>query len=401
MLGDPRRCPLGCALAAAAAWASPASDARAGERLRLLPSLTVAELYDDNLFSSPETRSQDWITRLSPRLRVSLTSPQTAMLARFGFDAERFTATPELTDPLAGQEAGLDVLLGVRGPVALALGATHARTQTPGALNAFTGLEPGRIPTERLAATGSLWWRLGGRTETSGAYAFTRDAFEGGRDADTEEASLAIERQTSPRQGFRLGYAWRRYASRPDAPVIAYIATLGWERSLTPRTAFRLAAGPRLVLGRAEPQIEASLRWRRRRGEIALALASDIMRVVGFPGVAKADSLGLSLSRDLGRSVHLGVNPAVARTRIGERQAMVYRCATELHARLARRLTLSLSHHFSLQEGSLISGERIPHNVAMLRIVAGPADGGPHRPERPSRPGRAGVAEPGAQEGVR
>ena len=72
--------------------------------------LSIGQGYDDNLFAAPAsgTTESDFVTRFGPVLEGGYNSPTLSLLARYGFDAERYVDRVELDKNLARQDALID-----------------------------------------------------------------------------------------------------------------------------------------------------------------------------------------------------------------------------------------------------------------------------------------------------
>ena len=66
------------------------SAAGAQSKLEVHPSVTLAEVHDDNVFATAEEPVADDITRLGPGIVVARTSPRLWLQARYRLEAERY-----------------------------------------------------------------------------------------------------------------------------------------------------------------------------------------------------------------------------------------------------------------------------------------------------------------------
>jgi hypothetical protein len=348
------------------------APARAQSAFDLDPSLTVMQVYDDNLFAQPEGAQSDFILRLAPRLGARYRSPSLSANAHFALEAERYREHPELSAALARQEAAVALRGAASRRVDLALAASYTRTRTPGELNLVSGLEAGRAEARRLQAIGELAVRLGARTSASFAPSFTRDELEGGLATDEMAAGLDLQRRLDGASTGRLGYRYRRFLSLGGADD-THVLTAGWKRRLGAASELDLQAGPRL--GGDGLGVEVSLGWRRRlrRGELALSYLRTQSTAVGQPGPLDVDGVAASLSHRFGRSLRVALGPSVSHTRGPGLDALVYRAGFDVAVKLGRRLMLAGGHEFSLQRGGpgALAGEDIFHNAASIRVVSG------------------------------
>jgi uncharacterized protein (PEP-CTERM system associated) len=87
-----RRSTRAAAAFAALALLAPA-HASAQQGTRLQPSLAVVEVYDDNVFYTPEPTLSDWFTRVTPGLQLRHRSAPLILTARYDLDLD-FLAQP-------------------------------------------------------------------------------------------------------------------------------------------------------------------------------------------------------------------------------------------------------------------------------------------------------------------
>ena len=381
-------------LVAAEAWA---------QGWRFAPSFSVGQIYDDNLFSSPEERESDQITRVSPGLGLGYRSPRLVLEGRYGRVAEWFQGHPELTSLRAGQEAALDFDGAPTADIRLKLRQTFTDTRTPTALFSVAGLDLGRARARRLLSDDSLAWAFGSVSELRLGYIFIWDEIVGGVQGRTHDASIGLDQRVAPRDTLKLTLSVRQFVFEGEDSTSAYVAMLGWKRDISSRTRFELLAGPSMSDGVWKPEIDLSLRHRLPSGEIALKAQQTQTRIIGLHGIAVVQNASLGVSKDVLRWLRLGVSPAAFRTKLNGQQATVYRVGFDAACRLAAWLTLEGSHDFSLQRGDL-SGRpgHVLHNIVTVRIVAAvpqprsasPEDEKLRLPRKPIDTAPADAAEP-------
>lgn len=339
-------------------------------RFEFNPSLGVAQLYDDNLFSVADAMQRDRILRVSPRLSTGWRAANWHVLARYALDAERFHHHPELDSARARQEAVIDVSYVPTARVRLRAVASYGDTKTPGELNLITGLELGRAPASRVYTNQSVSVDLGVVTNATLDHVFTHDRVLDLL-SDAQTSSLTLERRFGPSDRARLAYGWGRFAFGSEV-TISHLMTLGWNREVTPRAHFEIKAGPRLSGERLGAEISAGLRHAFLRGEVALEYLQTQTVVVGQKGPVTAEGIGATFSRQLLRALRVRGGPSVFRSRNEEFAATVYRLHVDAIWRLSNRLALVGSHMFSLQTGGTLGARRedISHNGLQLSVVA-------------------------------
>jgi hypothetical protein len=257
--------------------------------------------------------------------------------------------------------------------------ASYAQAAMAGELNTLVGLSVGRVPAQRLAASGAFTWHLGGRTQLALDHTFTRDRVEALPDSDAHRAGVVLSRQASAKDQLRLGYVAKRFTFT-SFPTTSQAVVLGWKRDLSPRTQFELAAGPSRTGDETAPEVSASVRQQFRRGEATLGYLRTKTTVVGRPGPVSAEGVTATLSRRLLRSVDVAATPSFYRVSSAESRTTVQQVSVEVRYRLARALSLALGHVYSIQRGALylsddpgLDTSAVVRNAVVLRIVAGPA----------------------------
>jgi hypothetical protein len=354
-------------LAAAAALVLPTPSA-AQSRVEIAPSLTLMQLYDDNLFARPGAGERDLVLRLTPRLDAAYRSPAVTASAHYTLDAERFQEHRDLDAARARQEAAIGLRMTPTRRLDLDVSAAHASTLTPGELNLLTGIETGRAPARRTQAAGALSLRLGTRTSATVQPGFIREQVEGGPAVDTVSLTGGMERRLGPSAQGRLRYRVRRFSGGGDAATLSHAVTAAWSGRLSRTTELELEAGPRRTGRQAGAELALSLRRHHRGGELALAYVRTEATVLGVDGPVTAEGVSVSLSRALGRSLRFAMGPSVFATRGAALQATVYRGSLDLSWRLARALRLSGGYQYSLQRGG--AGADVRHNVLLLSLAS-------------------------------
>jgi len=344
----------------------------AQERFELAASVAAAEVYDDNLFFSPEAPERDDVWRLSPRLRFSRRSPRLTLRGAYGLDAESFRRHRSLDTPLAGQDASLDMSWTISRRLVSATSASFAESQAPGMLNTLTGLDVGRHRGRRLFAQQSFSWRMGAQTQAVIQPSFTSESVEGFPHTDTAAVIVRLERRLGGLDRGHLSYSARRF-DFDGAAVLSHVVALGWSHEITPLAHFEIEAGPRLTDRVVGAEVTASLRHRFARGEAALSYIHTQTTVLGEAGPVMTKGVMATLNWRLLPSLTLGSGPSFARVQGQGPEFEVYRLGVAVAWRFSRRLSLEASHQFSFQSG--VPGlarpdAEIVHNAFMVRATA-------------------------------
>jgi len=362
----------GRALLALAATLVPAVVARAAE-LRVRPSVSLSQVHDDNVLAAPgAAREADHISRLGAGLTVGRRSSRLTMKARYEVEAEVFRRHPELNRAAARQDAALDIAWTASRRLGASLSAAYVDTQTPGELNLLTGLEVGRRRGRRLSTVGVLTQRMGPLSTATLEHRFARDRVVGAPGSDSHVVALGLERRLGPTDRTRLGYTVQRLDFGPDV-TLSHILTLGWKRTVTSSAQFELEAGPRWTGGTLGAEVSAGFRHRLRGGDAELAYVHGQTTVLGHPGPVTVKGVRAAVSYRLVGPLRVSAGPGVFRILGRGSEGTIYRLGAEVAWSVARDVTLSAIHQFSLQEGGVglarAADSEISRNTFLLTLT--------------------------------
>lgn len=347
-----------------------ANDAVAQSGFYVTPSVSVTQVYDDNIFATASRPEDDYITRVTPALESGYRAERLTVNGRLSVDAEAFAEHDELSSSQARRHAAFDFSFEPTRRFTLEATAGYTRTNRAEELSPDTGLELGRTEVERISLGPSAEYRFDARTTGTGGYMFTREELGTGARIHTHAASFQLERRVTRRDSGSVGYTFRRFLFEGDDNVSAHLMSFGWTRELTPRTRLVLHGGPRFSGGEVDPEGSASLHYRLERGELSFTYARGLATVLGEAEPAETTSYSGSLRYDVSRSFELSATPSFHSVTSGGAEADVYRLNLDAHYRLNRYLSFVGAWQFSLQKGTLggSSGE-IERNVLWVGLV--------------------------------
>jgi hypothetical protein len=356
----------------------------AQSNFRLRPSLELIGGWDDNLLSTPQPAEKDWMGRVTPGLEMTVTGPRSVFGVRYGAEAEGFAEHRELAAAPAAQnaEAWLDFdgsrwSSETRG--------SFAETNRPWELNVATGIGAGRIEGRRLEARQVLGHQFGPRTKAIADYTYRLEELTGEDRGDIHVGRVGLERRFSPRDVVSYSYSLRHFAFSPgsesapvtteDGPITTHVLTIGWERKLLSGTVLKLEAGPRFGDGGVHPEGAASLRHTSDRGEMSLGYSQTQTTILGESDVAVTDEVGASLSHRLVPRLTVYLAPGWFWTRVGDREARVWRTDAELRWQVTPSFLIAGAHTLSYEKGDLgrAEGGEVIRNLFMLRLRIIPA----------------------------
>jgi len=338
----------------------------------LTPSLSVAEVYDDNLFYTPSPRTQDFFTRTSPGLKAGYQSAPLTVEGSYTFDSEIYKQHKELTTPLVRQRGSIELKATPDQVLTLSVPVSFFQTRTPTELNLQTGLAVGRVRAERYTTNPAFTYRYNPLTTAKGDYTYSKDLLAGGITIDSHIVNLTLDSRLSPRDTVGPGYIGRRFEFSGFPAVTSHAFTLGWSHDLTPLTTFTLRGGPRLTEGTVDrlPEASASISHKLKRGQLSLSYVSTLTPVFGLTTALTAQSITAAATTELLPKLQLSAAPAFYK--ISEPfKATVYAMNLEASYQLTKTLALQASYLFYIQQGSS-SGQRaveILHNVFLIRLT--------------------------------
>ncbi len=338
----------------------------------LTPSLSVAEVYDDNVFYTPSPRTHDFLTRTSPGLKAGYQSAPLTVEGGYAFDSEIYSRHSELTDAQVRQRGSIELKATPDQVFTLSVPVNYFQTKTPTELNLDTGLAVGRVRAERYTTNPAFTYRYDPLTTAKGDYTYAKDLLAGGPTIDSHIVNLVLDSRLSPRDTVGPGYVGRRFEFSGFPALTSHAFTLGWSHELTPLTTFTLRGGPRLTEGTVDrlPEASASISHKLKRGQLSLSYASTVTTVFGLGTTLKAQGITATATTELLPKLQLSAAPAFYRISSETFKATVYTMNLEASYQLTKTLALAAAYQFSLQQGSL-SGPRVEilHDIFLIRLT--------------------------------
>ena len=334
------------------------------------PSLTISEVYDDNLFASPAFPIADYITRLTPGVEAGYRSSRVNFTVRGLIEGERFASDTSLNTDRSRDDYGLDFGYRTSPTGRFEVSGENVDTLSPDELTLTTGLEIGRARAEEQRAAISYSWAASPRSTWDLKYDFLRDALVDVAEGQTHEATLSWTRHLTHEDSGSIAYESQWFVFG-NGVVPAEILLLGWKRDIGTKTKLDVAAGPNYSLGSVAPQVQAALSTTGSRAEFAVAYNRTFGLVVGEVGRVGVENASITFRVRPFKALRLGVVPEAFRDTRASFEARVYRLSSDLSLRLCRWLTFDASHQLSRQEGTIDSpfGIRIARSVVVVRLV--------------------------------
>jgi hypothetical protein len=355
-------------------------SANAQNEFQIRPAMSLTQLHESNLFSTPTDLRQDYITRLTPSVDSEFRSPRLRVEGRYTLDAEAFAEHTDLSNALARQQAAVTTVYKPTTRLSLASGFDYLTTLSPGELNAETSLTFTRARANRFGIHADVIRQLSPLTATVLGYAFTRDHLGEHFESETHGGQLGLERRMSRRDGMKFVYRFSgsRFTSNGlDAmPVDAHGLNFWWTRSLAPRISVTLGAGPRVTNGALRPEWNTSLEARFRTTTFSLGYGGTQNTVIGVVGTAEVQHVAAAAAWNPVRSFELRIAPAWFRSAVADRTAHVYALRLDAIRSITRILAVGVSVDAGRQIGQvvpLVGGNRIDRRSISIRFITRPS----------------------------
>ena len=338
------------ALAAIALWA-PHSTAQT--RKSIVPSLSVAHVYDDNLFADVEgSAGQIW--QIRPSIEGSWEGPRLTFLSLYSFDMLR-SNHGDLNTFDARRHAFVDTRFRSTPMTTLALSARYDRSETPGELEFDTGILGPRQTAERWQVAPNFSRRMGPRSVLTGGYDLTLEHEIDTPRGTLHQGRLAISREFTSRTDVVGSYLGRFFDDSLESHS-SHALLGGLSREIAAGTRFSFYAGPRVTSYRSGIKPEVSTGFIRDTPRINLAL--DYWHgetiILGIQGPVAVDSGTARVSWPLTAKLELGTMAGVTDIdTIDNRKARVYRTSILSSWTTRGMYTVGASYGLDYQEGDI------------------------------------------------
>jgi len=358
---------------AAPAQLIPTTAAPAPTGYYLTPSLSVAEVYDDNVFFTPSPRTKDFYTRISPGLKASYQSAPLTVEGSYTFDSEIYSRHSELTHALARQGGLIQLKATPDQTLTLSVSGAYYQTTTPQELNLTTGLATRRVRAERYTTNPAFTYRFDPLTTSKGDYTYAKDLVAGGITIDSHIVNLVLDHRITPRDTMGPMYTGRQFRFAGFPTITSHAFTLGWSHEFTPLTTFTLRGGPRLTEGKVDrlPEAFASISHKLKSGALSLSYGSTSTTTIGQATAVRTQSITGTATTELLPKLELSAGPAVYWISSDAFKATAYWTLLQASYQLTKTLALQASYQYSFQRGSFNpqTGPTGPINVEILHNI--------------------------------
>jgi len=385
------RVAYGLTLAAALA---PCAAARADMDWFAVPSLSVVQRYDDNLFSSATQPEDDRVLQASPSLETGGHSPRLTLRALYAFEDENYAEHSELDNDRARERAALEYRYDATRQTTYNFAGAYARTNRPGELNPDIGVDGGRASADSLSLRPGFSHRFDARAVGTAEYGFARERLLLGPGTDTHTVALGYDYDASRLTTWHAGYGYREFLFDGQADVTAHSLVAGVTRALTPSTTGTVQGGPRFSEGSTDAEGMLMLAHQLEPGSATLTYGRGLSTLVGLSGTVTTETVEAAVVRPVGRDFEVRAAAAWSSSTRETFRAEVRRLNLEGSYRVDPSLSIIGSVQSTEQDGSLDAqaDASVHRNLVMLGLVLR-AGAGPRIEPKPAGPQPASSRE--------
>lgn len=325
----------------------------------LSPSLAISEVYDDNIELSSTDRQSDFVTSVTPGLRLAIReSPwdvTMAVSARGDYYADR----SDLNTTTDNQTGSLTIEYKPTPRFTALVTDTFTRSLNPGEVDTQTGIITGRFRSTSNTVAPRLSYQIDPLTRIRLDYSFSifRSDSPVGEDSDTHEAGVFVERAFTPRTSGTFHYVFSRFQPEGESARDAHLPTVGLAHALSPTIRVSAEAGP-LLLERADGSTEINVggafRYDQQFTRASLSVAYDrSARVAGVIGeVVTTQGLTARVTFLATRAVTMGLESAVRLTKSEDtaEDFRVYTAGITLDYRVLEWLSVNAAYRYTNQD---------------------------------------------------
>jgi hypothetical protein len=268
--------------------------------LTIVPSVTIAEEYNDNVTLSNANRESDFITTIQPALAVTLESATYRLAAGYSFSADMYARDPDRNAAFDRQNFNLDTQWRPTEQLTLTLLDTFLLTTNTNLISP-EGVSTGRNRAWANTLRGTAGYRLNPFTTLRGGASYGVQRYDSAslEDADIYTADVAIDRVLSPNLTGTLAYEAGYFDVEFEPTTWTHTPRLGAAYRLTNTITVSLSGGPSFEIpesgsrdSRVTPAITASYDQRTFFGTVRADFDRRIGVAAGIGGPTDNTSVG-------------------------------------------------------------------------------------------------------------
>jgi len=263
--------------------------------LTIVPSFTLSEEYNDNVFLDNGNRKSDFITGFTPGIAISYERPTYRLAAGYNFTAELFAKETEESHAFDRQNFFLDTMWKVDPFLTLSLTDTFIFS-TDTNLIAKESVATGRDrSSSNVLGVGAAYqltefWTLRG----GASYTLERFSRSGLQDSDVYRVNVGADRRLSSRLTVGAGYEFGYFDIDNEEKTTTHTPRIGATWRATDTITLALSGGPTFEIRnsgdtRVTPAITASYAQRVWFGSVGLSYDRSVGTASGLGGPTDDD----------------------------------------------------------------------------------------------------------------
>lgn len=348
------------------------------QTITLTPSLTVSEEYDDNVLLSPTDRQSDFVTSISPGLRLTVRDPTWDVTLAASARADYYADRPELNSTTDNQSGNLAIKFRPTARFTASLTDTFNRSINPAEVNTETGIITGRFRSYRNTVTPAVTYQINPLTLIGLQYSLgiLRSDSPLARDSDTHEGELSAQRQLTPRTSGTLRYTLSRFQIEASPARDVHLPRIGVAHALSPTIRISAEAGPVFIEtsdGSFETTVGGTLQYTQEFSRGRLSVAYDrralVPEVIGE--VAVRQSLTATVTLPATRDVTVDLEAGIRATESLDEAVdfLVYTAAIRVDYRVLQWLAFNVGYRY-LRQDDRVGSFDLDRNVVFLGVTA-------------------------------
>ena len=360
-----------------AALMAASPGALAQTRFTFVPSLSIAGVYDDNVFAEGQEidGSAGKMLQFRPSVEGNYESPRLTFLSVYSQDMLRSNFS-SLNTLDARRHAFLDTKFRSTPLTTIGLTGRYDRSETPGEIDLDTGILGTRRTAQRWQVSPTLVRRINPRAVITAGYDLTRENELDTPSGTLHQGRLSLSRELTSRSAI-VGTYLGRYFVDPFDRSTSHSVLAGWTREMAPHTHLSLYAGPRVTSYRSglKPEVSASLRRDTSRIDLRLDYWHGETIILGIQGPVAVDSGTVRVTWPF-RSrwefgTHLGATDV---NTLDSREARVYRSALIGSWTSRGMYSISASYGVDYQQGDIRRrlNEDVMRHVFRVSVTVAP-----------------------------
>jgi hypothetical protein len=266
--------------------------AGAQTRFTFVPSVSIAGVYDNNLFVEGDERPSDAgkMLQVRPSVEGNYESPRLTFLTLYSQDMlkSNFSSLDTLD---ARRHAFVDTKFRSGPLTTFGLTGRYDRSETPGEIEFDTGILGSRRTAQRWQVAPNVVRRISPRAVVTAGYDLTRENELDTPSGTLHQARVALSHEWTSRSSI-VGSYLGRYFVDPFDNYASHALLAGWTREVAPGTHLSLYAGPRVTsyLSGIKPEVSTSFKRDTNRINLALDYWHGETIILGVPGPVAVDS---------------------------------------------------------------------------------------------------------------